>query len=243
MNAVAGRIFRNPCSACLDCAVRHQAVCSALADDEVSELERILFNEKLDANETLVDEGEPRRFVYSLTSGMLRLTTLLADGRRQISGFLVPGDYVGLADDAVYSQSVEAVVPSNLCGFSLPAMNALMERHPRLRDRLHQMTRTALRQAHDNQLILGRLAPVEKIASFLLITTDRLAAAGQSDDAVTTLPMTRADIADFLGLTIETVSRSFTKLRNQALIRLPNPHDVEIIDRRALQDVAGFAPR
>ena len=243
MNAVAARIFRNPCSACLDCAVRQQAVCAALADDEVSELDRILSSSKLDANQTLVEEGEPRRFVYTLTSGMLRLTTLLADGRRQISGFLVPGDYVGLADDEVYSQSVEAVVPSNLCGFPVPAMNALMDRHPRLKDRLHQMTRTALRQARDNQLILGRLAPVEKIASFLLITTDRLAAAGLSNDHITTLPMTRTDIADYLGLTIETVSRSFTKLRNQGLIRLPNPHDVEIVDRRALEDVAGFAPR
>ncbi len=195
----------------------------------------------LAAGQALVFEGDPRRRVYSLTAGMLRLSTLLPDGRRQITGFLIPGDYLGLADDEVYSQTAEAVTPANLCGFPVAQMDALMERFPRLKDRLYVMTRDALRRARDDQVVLGRLAPVEKIASFLLVTARRAAAtSGRSDDDVE-LPMTRTDIADYLGLTIETVSRSFTKLKNQRLIQLPDPHHVKIVDRRSLETVAGWS--
>jgi CRP-like cAMP-binding protein len=161
------------------------AVCSALDDGDLGALEAIMTSKKLDANEMLVEEGDPKRRVFSLTSGMLRIYTSLPDGRRQIAGFLVPGDYLGLADDDVYSQSAEAVVPSVLCAFSTKEMDSLMERFPRLKERLHQMTREALRTARDNQLVLGRLAPVEKLASFLLVLGARtekkpLAGASQS---------------------------------------------------------------
>jgi CRP/FNR family transcriptional regulator len=163
----------------------------------------------------------------------------LPDGRRQITGFLMPGDYLGLADDETYAQTAEAVVPSGLCSFSVRDMDRLMERYPRLRDRLHLMTRAALRQARETQMILGRLAPSEKVASFLLHMSSRAAACGRPESPVP-LPMTRTDIADHLGLTIETVSRTFTKLKTQGLIRLPDPHSVEIVDRSRLSVVAGL---
>ncbi len=111
---------------------------------------------------------------------MLRIYTSLPDGRRQIAGFLFPGDYLGLADDETYSQSAEAVVPSVLCAFSTKEMDDLMERFPKLKERLHQMTRAALRTARDNQLVLGRLAPVEKLASFLLVLSARAEKRGES---------------------------------------------------------------
>ncbi|MDX7952352.1 helix-turn-helix domain-containing protein [Lichenihabitans sp. Uapishka_5] len=234
------RPHRDPCHACLACDVRRQAICAALDDQDVGALEAIMTATALDANATLVHEGDPRRRVYSLTGGMLRLSTLLPDGRRQITGFLMPGDYLGLADDDTYALSAEAVVPSQLCSFPVAQMDGLMARFPRLKDRLHLMTRTALRQARDNQIVLGRLAPVEKVASFLLVTAQRAAAAGQAGDVVN-LPMTRADIADYLGLTVETVSRSFTKLKVQDLIHLPDPHHVTLVDRHALQAVAGWS--
>jgi CRP/FNR family transcriptional regulator, anaerobic regulatory protein len=184
------KTYRNPCGACAGCEVRRTAICAALDDDEVGRLERIMTSRTLDANETLVNERDPRDRVFSLTSGMLRLSTALPDGRRQITGFLLPGDYLGLADDEAHSQTAEAVIPSHLCAFPVRGMDRLVEEHPRLKDRLHDMT--------------------------------------------------RADIADYLGLTIETVSRSFTKLRTQGLIRLPDAHRVEIADRRLLAAVAGM---
>lgn len=215
------------------------AVCSALQDDEVAELERAMSYVRLDPNDALVEEGEPRRRVYTLTSGMLRLSLALPDGRRQITGFLMPGDYLGLADDETYAQTAEAVVPSGLCSFSVSDMNRLEERFPRLRDRLHLMTRSALREARETQMILGRLAPSEKVASFLLIMSNRAVAHGRPASPIQ-LPMTRTDIADYLGLTIETVSRTFTKLKTQGLIRLPDPHSVEIADKGRLASVAGI---
>lgn len=215
------------------------AVCSALRDDEVGELERAMSFVAIEANDTLVEEGDPRKRVYSLTSGMMRLSMALPDGRRQITGFLMPGDFLGLADDDTYVQTAEAVVPSALCSFSVRDMERLTEQFPNLKDRLHQMTKAALRQARETQMILGRLAPSEKVSSFLLIMSSRAAAHGLPESPVH-LPMTRTDIADHLGLTIETVSRTFTKLKTQGLIRLPDPHSVEILDKQRLAAVAGI---
>ena len=214
------------------------AVCAAMEEDEIDALERIMTGRRLQADEVLVEEGEPRRRVYSLTDGMLRLSIALPDGRRQITGFLLPGDYLGLADDETYSATVEAVTPSALCSFPVREMEALVDSHPKLKDRLFRFTRAALRQARENQLILGRLAPVEKLAAFLLALSRRLEEHRLPDNPIP-LAMTRTDIADYLGLTVETVSRSFTKLRNSGLIRLPDAHLVDIIDRPSLEAVAG----
>jgi CRP/FNR family transcriptional regulator len=237
--SAASRSFRKPCHACHDCTVRRQAICGALEDDEIGALEAILTPATLDANQTLVSEGGPRQRVYSLTSGMIRLSNLLPDGRRQITGFLYPGDYFGLADDQTYSQTAEAVTPAQLCGFPVKQMDALMQRFPKLKDRLYTLTREALGRARESQIMLGRLAPVEKIASFLLVCARRAEFAGKPADLVD-LPMTRSDIADYLGLTVETVSRSFTKLKTQNLIQLPDPHRVKIVDVQALEEVAGW---
>jgi CRP/FNR family transcriptional regulator, anaerobic regulatory protein len=219
--------------------VRTRAVCAALSDAEVGALENIMTSASVEANQILVDEGEPRRRVYTLTGGMLRLSIALPDGRRQITGFLMPGDYLGLADEGEYSQTAEAVVASKLCAFPVREMEGLQDQFPRLKDRLHQMTRLALRRARDSQMVLGRLTPVEKLASFLLMFSAR-AAENKLPDNPLLLPMSRTDIADYLGLTIETVSRSFTKLKTQGVIRLPEPQIVEIVDRTALEDISGI---
>ncbi len=234
-------LYHAPCRACEDCSVRRMAVCSVLDDNELYALEAIMSTRKLAANEMLLEEGEPKKRVFSLTSGVIRLYTSLPDGRRQIAGFLFPGDYIGLADDEVYSQSAEAVIPSVLCSFSARDMDELMGQFPKLKERLYQMTRIALRAARDNQLVLGRLAPVEKLASFLLLLSARAEQRGEPANPVH-LVMNRIDIADYLGLTIETVSRSFTKLKTQGLIHLPDANTVEILSHRSLSAVAGINP-
>lgn len=229
---------RDPCGACVDCEVRKMAICAALQDDALHSLEAIMASRKLETGEMLVEEGAPKLKVFSLTSGLLRLFTLLPDGRRQISGFLYPGDYLGLADDESYSQTAEAVVPSTLCCFAVNEMDELMDQYPALKDRLYVMTREALRQSRDNQLVLGRLAPVEKLASFLLVLSAQAERVGHPANPVH-LSMNRTDIADYLGLTIETVSRCFTKLRTQGLIHLPDANTVNILSHRSLSAVAG----
>lgn len=227
------------CGACSECSVRNMAVCAALPDEEIGEFERIMSSKSLRLNELLVEKGEEKKKVFTLTSGMIRLYSMLPDGRRQISGFLFPGDYLGLADDDVYSQSAEAVIPSNLCAFSVADMEEAIKRFPQLTIRLHEMTRHALRQSRENQMVLGRLAPVEKLASFLLVLSSNAKKRGETDNPVH-LAMNRTDIADYLGLTIETVSRSFTKLRTQGLIELIDTNTVKILSHRSLASVAGL---
>lgn len=210
-----------------------------MAENDLERLERIMSPTVLQPNQTLLCQGDARRKVYNLTSGMLRLFTDLPDGRRQITGFLLPGDYLGLDDDDVHTQSAEAVVASHLCAFPIREMELLLDEFPSLKDRLHQMTRAALRQARDNQLVLGRLAPIEKLASFLLMIDARSTLRFTAGRPLH-LMMSRTDIADYLGLTIETVSRCFTRLKTQGLIRLPEAHLVEFLRKDLLADIAGF---
>jgi CRP/FNR family transcriptional regulator len=231
------RTYRSPCGACLDCDVRSMAVCAALEDRDVGALEKIMMARSLEHDQILAQEGDKRTHVYTLTSGMLRLSAALPDGRRQITGFLMPGDYFGLADDRIHTQTAESVTASNLCAFPVREMDDLFQTYPRLKDRLFVMTQSALRQAQDSQMILGRLTPLEKLAAFLLIFSRRAAAHKQKDNPVL-LPMPRADIADYLGLTVETVSRSFSELKKRGLIALPDAHTAELKDRAALARLA-----
>ncbi|WP_082979442.1 Crp/Fnr family transcriptional regulator [Labrys sp. WJW] len=244
MGAAAGfrsslALVRKACAACGACNVRHQALCAAMAEEDLHRLDDIMSPVVLQPNQTLLRQGDPCRKVYCLASGMLRLFIDLPDGRRQITGFLLPGDYLGLVDDDVHSQSTEAVVASKLCAFPIRQMELLMDEFPSLRERLHRMTRTALRQAHDSQLMLGRLAPLEKLASFLLML-DARASHQPRRGRLLQLAMSRTDIADHLGLTIETVSRCFTRLKMQGLICLPDAHLVEILREDRLADIAGI---
>ena len=122
--------YRAPCGVCMACDVRKQAVCAALQDHELGALQSIMISTSLQPQQTLVNEGDRRLKVFTLTSGMLRLYTMLPDGRRQITAFLLPGDYLGLGDEETYEQTADAVVESNLCGFPMPQMNRLMEQYP-----------------------------------------------------------------------------------------------------------------
>ncbi|MBS7538993.1 Crp/Fnr family transcriptional regulator [Ancylobacter lacus] len=225
--------------ACADCGVKSRAVCAGLAPEETGILTTIMSTVTLAPNQLLFEQGDLRSRAYTLTSGMLRLSVSLPDGRRQIAGFVTPGDYLGLSGEDVHTQAAEAVTACRLCSFPVPEMNRLMEQHPRLRDRLHELTRKALLEARGNLLMLGRLTPNEKLARFLLGLSDRAVENGQPATPLA-LPMTRTDIADYLGLTIETVSRSFSALKTRGLIQLADAHRVEICDRPGLTALAGL---
>mgnify|MGYP001964671331 FL=1 len=141
-------------------------------------MERVSTVRNLLPDEILIHEGDPARRVYTVTKGMMRLSTILADGRRQITGFLMPGDFLGLADEETTYATVEAVTHSTLCAFARADMERLLHDHPPLQARLMQFTRAALREARDGQIMLGRLAPVEKLSSFLLMMSTRMEARG-----------------------------------------------------------------
>ena len=162
---------------------------------------------------------------------------MLPDGRRQITGFLWPGDFFGLAFDQSYSYTAEAVDGIELCRFPRAKIEALFREFPKLEHRLLSMAGNELIAAQDHMMVLGRKTAEERIATFLILLSRRSERAGQDGNPID-LPMNRADIADHLGLTVETVSRTFTQLRKNKLIDLPDPRHVTIMDRPRLEAVS-----
>lgn len=190
-----------------------------------------------DRDQTIFTEGDPALSVRIITAGMVRIVRLLADGRRQIIGFLQPGDMLGLALAGNYLYSAEAVTPVTLRRLTRSQLDALLERDPDLRKRLLAATATELQVAQDQMVLLGRKTAVERLASFLLAQAKRRTPEPE-DHCRVELPMTRADMADFLGLTTETVSRAVTKLKTTRLIRLVYGNAVELLNIAALTDLA-----
>jgi len=227
-------------SPCAACQVRHLAVCSALERDELNLLDEIVRFVDLEAGDALFDEGEPAANVYNLTSGSIKLYKLLPDGRRQVTGFLFAGDFLGLADSDDYIYSAEAVAATSLCKFSRVDLDSLMEKTPELGRRLLRMARYELAEAQDQILLLGRKTAKERIASFILMLSERAVRRGESGNPVS-IPMSRNDIGDYLGLTTETVSRTLTRLRSSGAINMESDRKFTLVERETLQDIAeGF---
>lgn len=185
--------------------------------------------------ETLFAEGDETNSVYEIVRGMLRLVKLLPDGRRQITGFLSAGHLVGLAPEGVSVYTAEAVTEVTLCRYGRAAFERLIDEVPGFARRLLDAASHELRAAQDQMLLLGRKTATEKVASFILLLAERQdEEGGQEMD----LPMTRNDIADYLGLTIETVSRTMTKLKHDGIIALVTPTRIAICDRAQLEETA-----
>lgn len=224
----------NPCAAC---PVRSLAICAALEPEQLGLLDEINQRVSIDAGATLIAEGDPAHHLFNVSTGTLRVHKLLPDGRRQIIGFLFAGDFVGLAVKQEYAYSVEAIAPSEICRFPRKDLEALLERFPKMGRELFARASDELAIAQDQMLLLGKKTARERVASMLLSLARRAELRGVKNGPIE-LPMTRNDIGDYLGLTTETVSRTFTKLRNEGLIETPPGHLVVIRDPEALGDAA-----
>lgn len=209
---------------CEHCQVRLMSVCAALEADELRRLESLAQPSCFAAKETLFIQGEPADSVYNMTAGTARLYKLLPDGRRQIVGFALPGDFLGLALRETYGFSADAIEPVTACRFSRAAYSALVDEQPALLRKLHDFATHELTLAQEQMMLLGRRTAEEKLISFLLGLRERWSRLhGDRVSATVQLPMSRQDIADFLGLTIETVSRTFTKLaKDRTLLIVPD---------------------
>lgn len=164
----------------------------------------------------------------NLLEGVMRLYKLLPDGRRQILAFALPGDFVGLAASPRHGFSADAIGPVTVCRFSRTSFARFTENRPPLLRRINEFAVRELSQAQDQMVLLGRRSAEEKVAIFLIGWRDRLAQPGAPTKTVP-LPMSRQDIADFLGLTIETVSRTLTKLERDGVIEIM-PGSVCLLD-------------
>ncbi|GEP55087.1 helix-turn-helix domain-containing protein [Reyranella soli] len=186
----------------------------------------------LTRGEELFAEGDEAEYFYKVVSGAIRSYKLLSDGRRQIDAFHLRGDIFGLEAGSEHRFSAEAVGDVQVIAYRRSRLSAIIEQDAVFRDRIMTATLRNLQRAQDHMLLLGRKTAQEKLATFLLDMAERLS----GDDEHFDLPMQRSDIADHLGLTIETVSRTLTQFTRSGLIRLPPAgRSISLCNRMALK--------
>jgi CRP-like cAMP-binding protein len=195
-------------------------------------LERIGTRSVVRRGTTVFYEGDPADSVYRVVSGAIRTSKLMADGRRYVADFLFPGDFFGMNDQRYRTLTAEALCDAIIVRYPRAVFDGVLDRDPRFGRYLLSKLCGGLTSAHDRMLLLGRKTALERIASFLLMM-----AARESGERIE-LPMTRVDIADYLGLTVETVSRIMTQLKLDRVIQLPDPAQVVLLDRGGLARIA-----
>ena len=231
-------------SACELCVVRNRAICSSLDAQELEALNAIGRRRQLKAGESLIWEGEDSVLVANVIDGVLKLSTGTEDGREQIVGVVYPSDFIGRPFGTTAAHGVTALTDARVCVFNRRDFDAFAREHPTLEHKLLERTLGELDRTRRWMLLLGRKSASEKVASFLLEMSERLSSStcqtlGDLKTTTFTLPFSRQQIADVLGLTIETVSRQFTRLKQEGLIDLPSRRDVVIRDHEGLMAEAG----
>lgn len=233
---------RSDSSPCAACSVRGMTICAPLDAQEQAQIAAIMSSVELEAGAPLFDEGEAAGNVYNVTSGTIKVYKLLPDGRRQVTGFLFAGDFLGLAKQDTYAFSAEAVTPCLLCRFPRHKLEDLMQRLPKIEQRLLGIASNELAAAQEQMLLLGRKTAREKIASLLTIIAQREAALRQTapkSGASFELPLTRESMADYLGLTLETVSRQVSALKRDHVIELHGKRQIMVPDFEVLMAETG----
>jgi CRP/FNR family transcriptional regulator len=227
---------------CENCDSRHIGVCDALLDKDLIFFAGVAQKMSVSAGTLFVEEGDPARFFYNINAGTVRIFKSLADGRRQITGFMGVGQFLGLSVSGRYAFSAEAIENVEICRFDRVEMRQVFDDFPALERRLLEVTTHELVIAQDQMMLLGRKTAAERVASFLLSWAERQEScpAGQKipTEFVLPLPMTRMDLADCLGLTVETVSRSLNQMKRDGLIDLSTPHEVVLNKPRHLRRIA-----
>ncbi|SFO84405.1 transcriptional regulator FnrL [Tranquillimonas alkanivorans] len=218
---------------CAACPIRHRAVCARCEPDELERLEEIKYYRHFESGQHIVWGGDQMDFVASVVSGIATLSQAMEDGRTQMVGLLLPSDFLGRPGRKEAAYDVTAVSDVTLCCFRRKPFEQLIETTPHVAQRLLEMTLDELDAAREWMLILGRKTAREKIASLMAIIARREAALRMSkaaNGARFELPLTREAMADYLGLTIETVSRQISALKRDNVIALEGKRKVLVPD-------------
>ena len=229
-------------SACSHCAVRSRSLCAALDNLEINALNEIATRKALHDGEYFVFEGDFVHSFANVVSGVAKLTQSLEDGREQIVGVLFPSDFIGRAfsgPSSVYPCTVQAAGEVNLCVFPSARFDRLLGQFPNLERKILEQTQKELDTARDWLTMLGRKTASERVATFLYHFATRSAESGCKAGNAFEMPFTRADIADFTGLTYETVSRQISILRKQGIIASETPRHISYVDMERLAECAG----
>lgn len=215
---------------------------SAEADAGLSRLRVTGSISKFGCGQRLFGESEPADNCYSVVSGAVRTTRLMPDGRRQVINFVTPGEYFGFTKSATHSCTAEAMTDTAVAAYSRASVEALLDGGRGFGRQLLILFWRELLAAQQHLLLLGRKTAKERVASFLVILMERRAGHLAAEPPQFDLFMSRTDIADYLGLTIETVSRALTQLRCQQLIALTSATRVVVLQPTALKRLSEGLP-
>ncbi|MCL4144698.1 UNVERIFIED_CONTAM: hypothetical protein GTU68_040111 [Idotea baltica] len=224
---------------CSHCPIRQRAVCAHCDTDELEALESIKTYRSFEAGETIFWRGEPLDYVASLVHGVAALSKTLEDGRTQMVGLLLPSDFMGRPGREEIEFDVTATTDVMLCCFERKPFEKLIANTPHLTQRIMELALDELDAARDWMLLLGRKTAREKIATFIEMMARRSITTDNSNGIVIPLSMTRDQIANYLGLTLETVSRQFNALKKEGVIEFTDRKYLAVKDLSALHNASG----
>lgn len=228
-----------PNVSCDQCPIRHRAVCARCDGEELAVLEAMKSYRNYAAGEVIAWRGAPLEFVASVVSGVANLSKTLEDGRTQMVGLLLPSDFIGRPGRSHVEFDVTATTDVTLCRFERVKFEKMIDETPHVAQRLMELALDELDAARDWMILLGRKTAREKIATFLDLLTRR----GGLDEtgALMTLdlPMTRDQIANFLGLTLETVSRQLNAMKKDGIIAFSVRGQIDVANLAALRAATG----
>ncbi len=223
---------------CSSCPIRHRAICARCDTDELDLLAAIKTYKTIPAGQPIGWRGDDLTHFSSVVSGIASLTRTLEDGRTQMVGLLMPSDFVGRPGRDTVEFDVTAITDVTLCRFERRPFEDLVEDVPHISQRMMEMALDELAAAREWMVLLGRKTAREKIATFLEMVVRRSSIQGQGADSFE-LPLTREEIADFLGLTLETISRQLTQLKKEGVVRFIDRRRFEVTDLAALHNASG----
>lgn len=220
---------------CQSCEARHQGICGALNGEQLMTLSKSTRRVRKQPGEELMADAMPISSYANVLRGVIKLSKVLEDGRQQVVGLQFAPDLLGRPFAAESRVSAEAASDVDLCVIPKPALESLMKESAPLEHRVMMQALRELDEARDWMVTLGRKSAAEKVASFLYLIATHIDPTDEETGARFDLPLSRSDIADFLGLTIETVSRQISKLKADNIIEIVNYRHVTVPDLARLR--------
>jgi CRP/FNR family transcriptional regulator len=219
---------------CNSCPARKSTLCGSVNDAELKQLKAIAKQLTLEEGEYLFHQHSEAKHVYNVTSGALIFERTSAEGNRQVLAFVFPGNYIGITNSDFFEYNVRSLTPVTLCEFPLRKFMALADQLPKLKKSMETIRDNVLARALDQIFTLGQKKAHERVCFLIMQLFERQQ---QEKNSTLELVMQRQDIANYLGLTTETVSRAFTKLKTDGLLEV-NGNSIKIVDIETVERLA-----
>ena len=218
---------------CAQCSVRLIAFCGILDDSDIIQLEAISKNISFPKGTNIFFQGDQVKTFFNIKQGSIKIYKLSHDGRKQIVGFLYPGDFLGMSDQEVYTYNAEALEDTQLCQFNKIVLENFFLKFPKIENKILNLVNHELAVAQDQIFLLGKYSARERLLQFFLNISNQREKLGWGGNPIR-LSMSRTDIANYLGLTIETVSRTLSELKNEQIIRMIGTHDIFLNNKKQI---------